>query len=386
MTNRRRSWWNRFALVALAGAGCNGSDGGVGADGGMPDTLVASTPDELLDVPASCAFTCDSTCEPQGYACPALADWSAIPHADSCGGWDGTKVPTPQQGHCAASLPSGEAVKKMGADPSDPATTILPSGARAKPAGKSSVFADYKGQFPTNLAQVPATDLVVVLDGGVGEQSVRLVDVTRIGTAMDPVVGREKFAGALSVNYGVVVLPAATTGIARAYVSGSAGSVVYAFDVDVNAKTLARRSDEDVKLANDPKHPGGGGLGGGYLISGLALAPSGKRLVVATGNSRAGTTPLFVVDVDSTSSTYRKVLSAFGDHAAVRRRRRLDQLDVPEGALGVRSEGARVVRGADQPERHRRALPLCYLLGSGRRRRRGHDDGDDQHDRHEQGA
>jgi hypothetical protein len=254
--------------------------------------------EDLLSPPDSCAFECSSqaTCEPKGYQCPALAPWDEISHAEACPKWDGKSFPA-ITGKCTASVPTGEAAKRDGVDPADSTTTILPTGQRTKPTGKVSVFDDYKGQFPTNVVSVPGSDLVIVVDGGIQEQSVRLVDTALIGSPAPakPVVGSEKFTGSTSVNYGAAIVPGSTP--LRVYVSGSAGSIVYAFDVDVAAKTLTRKSSEDIKVTLPPDKPKGGGLAGGYYLSGIAVSPDGKRLYAGTAAAPSGTTPVFEIDL-----------------------------------------------------------------------------------------
>ncbi|MGZ3417290.1 MAG: bifunctional YncE family protein/alkaline phosphatase family protein [Polyangiales bacterium] len=264
---------------------------------------LSQDPLDYVDPPGSCAFSCDSSCEPKGYECPALSPWQGLPHADACGGWD-QKAPAVVAGKCKASLPTGEAAKRSGTDPDDAKTFILPTGDRAKPAGAVSGFTDFHGQFPANVVAVPGSDLVVVVDGGIGEQSVRLVDTTKIGGAEDPVVGREKYAGNSTVNYGAVVVPAAT-GPARLWVSGGAGSILYAFTIDLAAKTLTRDVPSDIKIVKPADQPDGGGIDKGYLLSGMSLTPDGKRLVIGTQNASAR---VLVVDVDPASPTYKTVL------------------------------------------------------------------------------
>jgi hypothetical protein len=293
-----------FALLACAwtATACSSSGTAAPVADAAPDLgLVA---DDLLVPDESCAFTCDPACEPQGYACASLGAWNQIPHKDACPAWDGS-FPTPVKGQCKASVPAGEAAKKTGTDPDDASSFVLPTGARAKPVGKSSIFADFKGQFPTNVVSVPGSDLVVVIDGGIQEQSVRLVDTTKIGNG-DPVVGSTKFVGTTMVNFGAVIL-APAGGPSRLYVSGGAGAVVYAFTIDVAGKTLTRTADADLKLARAGTDPKGGGLADQYYLSGLAASRDGKRLFVGTANNPAATTQLLVVDVDPASATYKTI-------------------------------------------------------------------------------
>src|SRR4051812_27338000 len=103
-----------MALLLLAGVVGLGACGGGDDDGGGnpvsdADTKppITATPDEFLDPPRSCAFDCTDDCEPKGYECPALGPWDELPHAESCGKFDGTFPAI--AGKCTASIPTGEA-------------------------------------------------------------------------------------------------------------------------------------------------------------------------------------------------------------------------------------------------------------------------------------
>jgi hypothetical protein len=278
---------------------------------GTPDTGPTLAPEDLLSPDPSCAFNeCNAACEPQGYQCVAMGDWGAIPHASACGSWDGKSFPAPSTGKCTASLPTGDAAKSTGVDPSDPTSFVLPTGARAKPAGKTSMFADFKGQFPANVVAVAGTDLVVVVDGGIGEQSVRLVDTTLIGGTTSPVLGSQKFPAPTQTNWGAALVPGATASERRLFVSGGAGSILYAFKVDTAAKTLTRTTADDVKIARPADQPAGGGLGSQYYLSAVTATPDGKRLFVGTASQPSLSAPLLVVDVDPTSATNGKVIKS----------------------------------------------------------------------------
>src|SRR6185503_4381836 len=124
---RRRSLLPFLAALSLAPfAGCGGdpttpgtggasassSSSGGGGDGDL--TPFYSPP------PDSCAYDCPMLvkCPEQTapYGCPSLGDWTSIPHAAECGGWDG-KYPAVTAGKCAASAPAGDALKRAGVDP-----------------------------------------------------------------------------------------------------------------------------------------------------------------------------------------------------------------------------------------------------------------------------
>ncbi|GAC1355051.1 MAG: hypothetical protein NVSMB47_08490 [Polyangiales bacterium] len=299
----RRSSIRLLASVSTVRVACSGGGGGSANPGGDAGPDASVTVEDLLTPPDSCAFTCDPTCEPKGYACPALADWKSLPHADGCGAWDGTFPAI--AGKCHAEPATGEAAFPDGPTP-DGAATVLPTGYRVQPAGKTSVFDDFKGQFPANVVMVPGSDLAVVVDGGIEEQSVRLVDTAAVGGAGAFVVGSKKYVGSTSVNYGAAVIPGAAGKPARLYVSGAAQGVVFAFDVDVAKKTLTPVADADLKPARPAGAKDGGGLDKGYYFAGLAASADGKKLAVVTQNANPGV--LVVVDVDPASPTYRSTL------------------------------------------------------------------------------
>lgn len=276
--------------LSLALFGCSSSDDqDQGANDASPDLGLSQDPEDYRDPPRSCALECGAEgCEPDGYQCPALADWKVLPHAGSCPKWDGT-FPAPVTGKCSASLPTGAAAKKTGVDPEDPATTILPTGYRAKPAGKTAALSDTQGGFATNVVPIDGTDLVIVVDGGIRDHAVRLVDTKALEA--DPataIKGLVRYGSAENVNYGAVVLPGATSTTRRVYVAGGNGPTarLLAFDVDVSKSELKANVAEDLPMPiTGTTKP---------MPSGIAVRPDGK-LVVATQNN-AGGARLYVVD------------------------------------------------------------------------------------------
>jgi DNA-binding beta-propeller fold protein YncE len=277
-----------YALVLLAGCS-NGSE-----EQPTPDTGVTQDPEDYRSPPSSCALACTSdmaSCEPSGYQCPAMAPWSAMPHASTCKTWDG-KFPTPQPGKCSASIPTGAAAKKTGVDPEDPTTTILPTGYRAKPAGKSVALGDTSGGFASNVIAVEGTDLVVVLDTGIKDHAVRLVDTKAIET--DPtkaIKSLVKYGSGENLTHGGVIVAGASPTQKRLYATSGYGTStkLFAFDIDTAMGTLTANAAENIPLPL----PGSGGLiSKGAMPSGIAVRPDGK-LVVATQH---GPAKVYVVD------------------------------------------------------------------------------------------
>lgn len=279
-----------FSLT-LATFGCSSSDGESaqpGVDAGAETNT--QDPEDFREAPNSCALNCDlmDGCEPDGYQCPSMAAWSSLPHADSCAKWDG-KYPTPQAGKCKATLPTGAAAKKTGVDPTDAASTILPTGYRAKPAGKSAAFNDTQGGFATNVVSIEGTDLVIVVDGGIRDHAVRLVDTKALEA--DPataIKGLVRYGSAEDTNYGAVVLPGGTPTTRRVYVSGGAAATarLMAFDVDLPKSELKANPAADLPMPLTGSNKS--------MPSGIAVRPDGK-LVVGTSNN-AGGARLLVID------------------------------------------------------------------------------------------
>ncbi len=305
MSRARGFLWSCLSLGTLAlpvtAMACSSKEDSAPPPGAVLD------PEDFRSPPRACALECPSdvtVCEPNGYQCPAAAAWSTIPHAAECGNWDG-KYPTPQAGKCKATLPTGEAAKKTGRDPDDAKTMILPTGYRARPAGTTHRFEDFKGQFTTNVVPVPGSDLVVVVDGGIREHSVRLVDTKLLETdqTLDPVIHREKYTGSASTNYGAAVVAAGPNKF-KIWISGGAGSLLYVFDLDMTTRVVTKSAD--VKIERQTGWPAGGGTSGLYMLSGLAVTPDGKKLVVGTQYNRSRSS-VFVVDIDETSATYKQI-------------------------------------------------------------------------------
>ncbi|MFO0593111.1 MAG: hypothetical protein U0441_36550, partial [Polyangiaceae bacterium] len=140
-------------ILFASAAGCGDAEttsGSTSTGGGAGTTTTTGTggsgpdPDEFSYVPPTCVYQCPTGSCPEvasDYACQNLGAWADLPHAESCGAWDGTP-PTPVQGKCTATAPSGDAAKYAGIDPDDPNVRILAGGRRLTPAGADFVFED----------------------------------------------------------------------------------------------------------------------------------------------------------------------------------------------------------------------------------------------------
>jgi DNA-binding beta-propeller fold protein YncE len=280
-------------LAGLAGAGCGGASSAAPADAGpgLGDPL------DYVPPPASCAYDCPqlpSKCAElaQGYACPALRPWSALPHEAACGAFDGNP-PTPVAGKCTSTTPSGDAAKFAGKDPADPATTILPEGRRVKPLGKEWVLHESVGGLTSFLGLVPGTRWGITVDTGMGDHVVRIVDVTKLQAGVDPVLGRVAFPapGALGQS-ATFVAPDLV------YVATSNG-VVQALRLDLKTGALARDDARSLKLPKPSK-------GSVWHVAAIAASPDGKRLVATPMLERS----LLVFDVAAGSATFGQQLGS----------------------------------------------------------------------------
>jgi DNA-binding beta-propeller fold protein YncE len=281
-----------FASLACGGGGVTGgtttssssssasSSSGTGGAGGDPESL-------YYPPPVSCAYDCANldTCAEKTapYPCPTLAPWSTLPHESACPAWDGT-YPAPVAGKCTATAPSGEAVKRAGVDPADPAAFILPDGRRLHPAGHEWLLDDITGGLTSQVLDVPGTPFALTMETGYGDHAVRAVDVTRLAAGTDPVVSIVTFTAPETLNSGIAL--AGT----RAFVA-SADGFVHAIDVDLTTGALTRNDAAAVVLPPGPK--------GNLYVSGVAVSPDGTKLVVTS----VDTTSLHVFSI-AADATY----------------------------------------------------------------------------------
>ncbi|MGD0526761.1 MAG: hypothetical protein ABSE49_16565, partial [Polyangiaceae bacterium] len=129
---RRRLAVTCLAPLAVIVAACGSKSSGT------PPPPALEDPSDWMDdlkEDSTCILNCDPSCTEATtpWICPALADWSTIPHDPAaCGSFDGTTYPTPQQGQCTATTPGGVALEKTNASGTP---VILPDGRRLDPAG-----------------------------------------------------------------------------------------------------------------------------------------------------------------------------------------------------------------------------------------------------------
>jgi hypothetical protein len=280
-----------LSLAASSLASCS-------ADGPASSTEQPEAPDlePYLTAPRSCAYVCPpSSCAEQTtpYACPALGEWSSIPHADACEPWDG-RYPEVKAGRCTATEPTGEAKKRPGADGD---ARILPDGRRTTPAGVEWVFAepDVRGGLTTAITRVPGTRFVITVDTGNVDHAVRAIDTAKIGQG-DPVTGIVPFrAPEYLSGSAVFVAPD------RVYVATAFGSVqALRFD----AATGALTRDDEASLSLPPSPAARAGTGGPWYVASVAASPDGRRLVATPVDE----TRALLLDVDPASPSYRQTI------------------------------------------------------------------------------
>lgn len=350
---RRRHFFVFSALTSLVAAACGGSSddnsasssaassGSGGASTSSSSSKSASsassssssgaggeTVDEIMQsLPSSCVFDCTGSCDEAKtpFSCPTLADWKSLPHDDACGNWDGT-YPKPQQGKCTVSAPSGESVKKSGVDPANPAVQVLPDGHRISPAGAEWVFQepDLEGTYPMSLFAVPGTTFVLNSDGGIEDNTLRVIDTSLIG-ATDPVVSYAPFHAnmkASSLYFGVAFVAPG-----EVYASGGGDGMIYAFTLDTTTGALARDDAHDIPLPTTSK-------GMPFYSSAIAVTADGSKMFVAPSE---GDATLLAISLDP--ATYGQVLKTIGVGSNTVFDVQRDPFDATGDAMVVSDEG-----------------------------------------------
>ncbi len=236
-----------------------------------PKPTVPSPDDFMAGIKAnqSCALSCDSSCKEAKtpWVCPALGAWDAIPHVAACGSFDGKTFPTPAQGKCEASAPSGEAAAPA-SKTSRP--VVLPDGRRVASAGAEWVFneTDLPGGFPDHSILVPGGRWLIVTDNGYDTNALRVVDTTilKAGKGASPVVSVITYATPAGLNYGLAYASATSVLYAS---SDASTSKILAFDLDTTTGALKEDTSKEITLA------------AGTLPQGLDLSPDGSTLLVS---------------------------------------------------------------------------------------------------------
>ncbi|MBK8255268.1 MAG: hypothetical protein IPK82_21735 [Polyangiaceae bacterium] len=249
--------WIVLLPVLFATACSDESETVTGGTGGSTTTSetggVPLDPEAFLEVPKSCAFECP---DPAGcseksapYQCAAMGEWSAIGHVDTCAEWDGT-YPSAVTGQCEATAPTAAALLRPGVDQQDPTAYLLPDGRRSKPAGAVWAFdePDLLGGNTSGIAAVPGTPFVITVDTGPDDHALRVVDTTKIGSGINPVVSLVEQKPPNGLNSGIAIVQASRVYVATAY------GVVLALTLDTATGVIAK--DDAATLQLPPQSPG----------------------------------------------------------------------------------------------------------------------------------
>lgn len=288
---RPRSFAGLLSALVLSTSAC-GDETIVPHSPPPPD--VGTVDDVMASLTQSCSFECGGSCtEPeQAYACHTLAPWAELPHAEACGAWDG-KYPEVVKGQCYATEPVGDAARPAGPMPGG--GVVLPDGHVLRPAGREQVFAepDLAGGFPMSIIPLANSHFALVSDGGIQDEALRLIDIDALASGGEAVKSYVPFPRPSSLFYGMAFLP-----MDRALASGGGDGIVYAFDVDLQAGTIARAPARDVPV-------GPGKDGADYYVGPIGLTEDGSRFLVAPSD-RAVEIQIYSLAPD----TYGKKLGA----------------------------------------------------------------------------
>jgi DNA-binding beta-propeller fold protein YncE len=236
-----------------------------------PDAGANVDPDDFVRaLPASCAFDCKNGCPDEAvgpFVCPSMDAWEKLPHTEACGGVP--SFPAPSAGKCAATAPTGEALRKAGRI--DATTFVLPDGHRITPLGAELALKDdtHVGGFPVAMQKVPGTKFAIVVEAGFGDHLIRSVDLDTLAIVSTVPVDR--------ANWGIALV-SESAGMHRAYVSGGASGKIWSLTVDDATGALANDTTKTIDL--------GMTMGGNvYFSAGIAVTPDGRRLVTTAVRS-----------------------------------------------------------------------------------------------------
>jgi hypothetical protein len=276
---------------------CGSSSSSGGQQQPQPDA--GESPSDFMDnlkEDTTCVLDCDPACTEAAtpWVCPALADWSTLPHdATACGSFDGKTYPAPQQGKCTATDPTGDAIEKANAQGTP---VVLPDGRKVQPAGNEWVFGDFPGNFPAYAMQVPGTKWLLVVDTGYTTHAVRAIDtsILRGSSTTNPVTSSVPYAPPKALNWGMAYQPAANVlYVASGYHSpDDTQSQIYAYDFDTTTGKLTVDAAKSVPLP------------GGTFPQGIAVSANGTVMLVG----QVTDSHVLVVSLDST--TYGKVVGS----------------------------------------------------------------------------
>lgn len=233
------------------------------------------------DAHKSCVFQCGAPCaEPERpFECPSLRPWAAIPHAPTCGNFDGATFPTPIAGKCTATLPTADAAQYVGKDTLVAGRFHIGDGYFVEPAGHDQILhgKGVASAFLADLLLVPGTSFAVVTDAGVDDNALYVVDLDKLAADQPALVSTLPFPRPSQLDYGLAFVAPN-----HVYVSGAANGAVFGFTVDTLTGTLTadKASDLDMGKSTSGRTQ--------WYVGGIAPTPDATKLVVApaTGESQ----------------------------------------------------------------------------------------------------
>lgn len=182
----------------------------------------------------------------------------AGPRTDGGAACGAEEFPAPVSGTCAASLEVGA---ELPAGDDGAGGFIVPGGERLTRVGRNLPL----GGFPMRALAIPGTRFVVVSDGGLREETLRVVNVDTLAVAYEetfpPTATEAMFFGLAITGDG-----------ARLWVSGGGTNEVIAYDVDVATGDLTRDDAASFSISLDTTE--------GY-VSGLALRDDGVLAIAS---------------------------------------------------------------------------------------------------------
>jgi YVTN family beta-propeller protein len=166
--------------------------------------------------------------------------------------------PEPVEGTCTATIATGA---ELPAGDDGAGGFIVPSGERLTRVGRNLPL----GGFPMRAISIPGTRFIVVSDGGLREETLRVVNVDTLEVAFEetfpPVATEAMFLGLAISGDGT-----------RLWVSGGGTNEVIAYDVDTASGALARDNAASFSIALETTD--------GY-VSGLALSEDGVLAIAS---------------------------------------------------------------------------------------------------------
>lgn len=283
-----------FAVLAAcssADAPSSSLDAGPG-DAGTPfvdydliDTLAQAPKSSSLDCPAL------GKEDVAAYACPAMAPWASLPHAEDCAAWDGSTFPDAASltGKCTSTLPSGEALKVTGPDAEHAGRHLLPDGHRLEPAGVFSILRDAQlvEGATQNVVVVPGTRWALTVDTGFGPHAVRTIDTSRIGSG-DPTVSTIRYDAPATLGGGIAYRRG------RVYVATNSGTLD-ALTLDEATGALTRDAVHSLAVPDQPVRS----ASPEWFVSDVTLVAGGTRLLASSIQQDEA----LLFDVDDASPT-----------------------------------------------------------------------------------